>query len=240
MSTQIRSWIEVVEEGAEEPSRWNLLINDRPVPGGYVEKGEDGFLIHYPHLASKVLPTLEEAKRRLELAPPVFSEHMKIGRRAKEGSELITSEEAGDLLGVSRFRVNAMVASGVLAGCRIDGRTLVDRRSVEKRLARADVGGPQGQFANLFLFYQPADSVTQYVAEIDADDVDEIGVAKAFVQAIEEADAGDIEVRSFSDMRIYIRSHREQVPFETMSLDDFVERFNMPAQEAMDADLVEA
>lgn len=229
MTTQIRSWVEVVEDGAEEPLRWNLLINERPVPGGYVEKCDEGFRIHYPHLTEKILPTLDEAKRRLELAPPVFRESLKIGRMAQEGSDLITSEEAGEMLGVSRFRVNAMVASGVLAGLRRDGHTLVDRHSVERRLAKAEVTGPRGQFANRFLFYQSASEVnTLYVAEIEADDADEVAAAQSFTQRIQETKAGIAAVFNYSEMRSYMRTHRNEYLFETISLNELVCRF-LPA-----------
>ena len=117
MSTQVRTWTEYC--GAEgEPSRWDLSINDRPVPGGYIEKTVE---IHYPHLPLKTLTTLEEAKRSLELAPPISTAGLKVGRMADENSDLISSAEAGEILGVSRFRVNAMVASGVLPGRRNNG-----------------------------------------------------------------------------------------------------------------------
>lgn len=53
------------------PRAGDLSINDRPVPGGYIEKTAEGFEIHYPHLPLKKLTTLEEAKRSLELAPPI-------------------------------------------------------------------------------------------------------------------------------------------------------------------------
>ena len=76
MSTQVRTWTEYC--GAEgEPSRWDLSINDRPVPGGYIEKTAEGFEIHYPHLPLKKLTTLEEAKRSLELAPPISTAGLK-------------------------------------------------------------------------------------------------------------------------------------------------------------------
>lgn len=79
MSTQVRTWTEHC--GAEgEPSRWDLSINDRPVPGGYIEKTAEGFEIHYPHLPLKKLTTLEEAKRSLELAPPISTAGLKVGR----------------------------------------------------------------------------------------------------------------------------------------------------------------
>lgn len=135
MSTQVRTWTEYC--GAEgEPSRWDLSINDRPVPGGYIEKTAEGFEIHYPHLPLKKLTTLEEAKRSLELAPPISTAGLKVGRMADEDSDLISSAEAGEILGVSRFRVNAMVASGVLPGRRDNGKILVDRAAAEQKAAQ--------------------------------------------------------------------------------------------------------
>ncbi|MFR0869309.1 MAG: helix-turn-helix domain-containing protein [Adlercreutzia sp.] len=135
MSTQVRTWTEHC--GAEgEPSRWDLSINDRPVPGGYIEKTAEGFEIHYPHLPLKKLTTLEEAKRSLELAPPISTAGLKVGRIADEDSDLISSAEAGEILGVSRFRVNAMVASGVLPGRRDNGKILVDRAAAEQKAAK--------------------------------------------------------------------------------------------------------
>lgn len=239
MTTQIRSWVEVAEEGAEEPTRWNLLINDRPIPGGYVERCNEGFRTHYPHLAERILPTLDEAKHRLELAPPIFSESLKIGRMAKEGSDLITSEEAGEMLGVSRFRVNAMVASGVLAGRRSEGRTLVDRHSVERRLAQVDTVGPRGQFANQFLFYQSADeNDTLYVSEIDADDADEIATAKSFTQMIQAAEAGITAIFSYSEMRSYMRIHRNEYLFEALDLNELVTRYTLSSEEVDSLEVV--
>lgn len=123
MSTQIRTWTEHCNaEG--EPLRWELAINDRPVPGGYIEKTDGGFEIHYPHLASKTLPTLDEAKRSLELAPPISAAGLKVEKAAADNSELISTAEAGEMLGVSRFRVNAMVASGVLPAAATTERSL--------------------------------------------------------------------------------------------------------------------
>lgn len=107
----------------------------RPVPGGYIEKTAEGFEIHYPHLPLKKLTTLEEAKRSLELAPPISTAGLKVGRIADEDSDLISSAEAGEILGVSRFRVNAMVASGVLPGRRDNGKILVDRAAAEQKAA---------------------------------------------------------------------------------------------------------
>ena len=101
---------------------------------------------------------------------------------ADENSDLISSAEAGEILGVSRFRVNAMVASGVLPGRRNNGKILVDRAAAEQKAAQSLSEGPQGKFANLFLFYAPAGERTQYVAELEADDADSIERARAFQQ----------------------------------------------------------
>lgn len=69
------------------------------MPGGYIEKTAEGFEIHYPHLPLKKLTTLEEAKRSLELAPPISTAGLKVGRIADEDSDLISSAEAGEILG---------------------------------------------------------------------------------------------------------------------------------------------
>ena len=210
MSTQVRTWTEHC--GAEgEPSRWDLSINDRPVPGGYIEKTAEGFEIHYPHLPLKKLTTLEEAKRSLELAPPISTAGLKVGRIADEDSDLISSAEAGEILGVSRFRVNAMVASGVLPGRRDNGKILVDR-------------GPQGKFANLFLFYAPAGERTQYVAELEADDADSIERARAFAQEVMEDESEDaVEVRDYLRMRNFLRRHENEFEFARSVFGDLVE-----------------
>ena len=235
MSTQVRTWTEYC--GAEgEPSRWDLSINDRPVPGGYIEKTAEGFEIHYPHLPLKKLTTLEEAtllvagraykeaKRSLELAPPISTAGLKVGRIADEDSDLISSAEAGEILGVSRFRVNAMVASGVLPGRRDNGKILVDRAAAEQKAAQSLSEGPQGKFANLFLFYAPAGERTQYVAELEADDADSIERARAFAQEVMEDESEDaVEVRDYLRMRNFLRRHENEFEFARSVFGDLVE-----------------
>ncbi len=213
MSTQIRTWTEHCNaEG--EPLRWELAINDRPVPGGYIEKTADGFEIHYPHLASKTHATLDEAKRCLELAPPISTAGLKVEKIANEDSDLISTTEAGEMLGISRFRVNAMVASGVLPGRRDNGKILVDRAAVERKAAQGSSEGPQGKFASLFLFYAPADERVQYVAELEADNVDTIERARTFVQEVMEDDSDDaVEVRDYLRMRNFLRNHENEFEF---------------------------
>ena len=221
MSTQVRTWTEYC--GAEgEPSRWDLSINDRPVPGGYIEKTAEGFEIHYPHLPLKKLTTLEEAKRSLELAPPISTAGLKVGRIADEDSDLISSAEAGEILGVSRFRVNAMVASGVLPGRRDNGKILVDRAAAEQKAAQGLPEGPQGKFANLFLFYAPAGERTQYVTELEADDADSIERARAFAQEVMEDESEDaVEVRDY--LRNFLRRHENEFEFARSVFGDLVE-----------------
>lgn len=216
MTTQIRTWTEGdLRDG--EPARWDLSINDVPVPGGYIVRTGDGFEIHYPHLAVKTLSTLEEAKRHLELAPPITKAGLKVDRAATEDSELISAAEAGELLGVSRFRVNAMVASGVLPGRREAGAILVDRAAVERKAAAGTAQGPQGKFANLYLFYTPAGERTQYVAELDAEDGELIERARAFVKAVLDDDGDDeVEVRDFLRMRNYLRNHENEYEFSSL------------------------
>ena len=153
MTRQIRTWHE--REGAEgEPRCWDVRINGAPVPGGCIVQTDDGaFEVRYPRLATRTVPTLEEAKRRIELAPPITRPGMAVGKLLDDADEndLISPDEAGELLGLSRFRVNAMVANGVLAGTRHDGRVLVSRASVEARRARTATDGPAGRFARAFV-----------------------------------------------------------------------------------------
>lgn len=223
MTTQIRTWTEGdLRDG--EPARWDLSINDVPVPGGYIVRTGDGFEIHYPHLAVKTLSTLEEAKRHLELAPPITKAGLKVDRAATEDSELISTAEAGELLGVSRFRVNAMVASGVLPGRRDNGKILVDRAAVERKAAAGTAQGPQGKFANLFLFYAPAGERIQYMAELEADDADAIERARAFAQEVMEDESEDaVEVRDYLRMRNFLRRHENEFEFARSVFGDLVQ-----------------
>ena len=194
------------------------------MPGGYIEKTAEGFEIHYPHLPLKKLTTLEEAKRSLELAPPISTAGLKVGRMADEDSDLISSAEAGEILGVSRFRVNAMVASGVLPGRRDNGKILVDRAAAEQKAAQGLSEEPQGKFANLFLFYAPAGERTQYVAELETDDADSIERARAFAQEVMEDESEDaVEVRDYLRMRNFLRRHENEFEFARSVFGDLVE-----------------
>lgn len=134
MSRQIRTWEEGVDEATGRP-RWDVLINGRPVPGGYVvQTGSGEFEAHYPHVAAFTRPTLAEAKERLEWAPPVTSGMARIASPVEDDEEgFVSTEEAARALGVSVYRVNAMVADGKLAARRAaDGSAEVSRGSLAK------------------------------------------------------------------------------------------------------------
>ena len=101
-----------------------------------------------------------------------------------------------------------MVASGVLPGRRDNGKILVDRAAAEQKAAQGLSEGPQGKFANLFLFYAPAGERTQYVAELETDDADSIERARAFAQEVMEDESEDaVEVRDYLRMRNFLRRH---------------------------------
>ena len=190
MTRQIRTWHES-DTASGAPRRWTVSINDTPIPGGYVEETDNGrFEIHYPRLEPRTFDTLDEAKRRIELAPPITKGTMAIANPVddEEGDEFLSTDEAGEMLGISRYRVNAMVANGVLAGKRAGGRTLVSRRSVEARLSRSTSSGPIGRFAHTFICYYPGGNAEAYrIVEIDPERPEQIEAAKAFLQEIIDA-----------------------------------------------------
>lgn len=137
MSHQERTWVETKDEATGLP-RWNVLINGTPVPGGYVlQTAESSFEVHYPHVETFSKPSLAEAKERVEWAPPITLGSLRIAREAADDASdsFLDPEQAGELLGVSRYRVNAMVANGRLAARRAaDGSRLVSRASVQALL----------------------------------------------------------------------------------------------------------
>lgn len=230
MSTQTRTWTEHCNEKGE-PFRWDLAINGVPVPGGFVVKSNEGFEIHYPHMDAKTIDTLDEAKRRLELAPPISKTGLKIDREADEGSELITTEEAGSILGISRFRINAMVSSGILPGKRQGGQTLVDRDAVLRKASMEAEPGPQGKFANLFLFYEPEGEGIQYFCEVDADDQQLVEDAKEFVRDIMSDESDRVEVRDYLSTQNFTRNRSNDTSFEKTTLAGIVLQRSLRLQE---------
>lgn len=115
MSHQERSWVEKTDEATGKP-RWDVLINGVAVPGGYVlQIAPDVFEAHYPRIEPFTRPTLAEAKERLEWAPPITSGVAHIGTEvADDSAGFVSTEEAAEALGVSVYRVNAMVSNGKL------------------------------------------------------------------------------------------------------------------------------
>lgn len=223
MSTQVRTWTEYC--GAEgEPSRWGS-VHQRPPRAGRLYR-ENRRRVRDP--LSTPSPQKAHHPRGGEAqpgaGPTVSTAGLKVGRIADEDSDLISSAEAGEILGVSRFRVNAMVASGVLPGRRDNGKILVDRAAAEQKAAQGLSEGPQGKFANLFLFYAPAGERTQYVAELEADDADSIERARAFAQEVMEDESEDaVEVRDYLRMRNFLRRHENEFEFARSVFGDLVE-----------------
>lgn len=134
MSHQQRTWVETEDEHTGLP-RWNVLINGTPVPNGYIlQTGSETFEVHYPHIEPFSKPTLAEAKERIEWAPPITLGSARIAHEAADdpSDSFLDPVQAGELLGVSQYRVNAMVANGRLAARRrADGSCVVSRVSVQ-------------------------------------------------------------------------------------------------------------
>lgn len=119
MSHQERTWVEAADETTGR-KRWNVLINGKPVPGGYIVQNNEGvYEAHYPHIATFTRPSLAEAKERLEWAPPITSGVAHIALEIDDDPEgFLDPNDAAQKLGVSVHRVSAMVANGKLAARR--------------------------------------------------------------------------------------------------------------------------
>ncbi len=143
MSHQERTWVKTSDERSGKP-RWDVLINGKPVPGGFVlELGDGRFEAHYPHIEPFVKPTLREAQERLEWAPPITHGVSRIGTEIEEDlAGFVSVDDAAAKLGVSVFRVNAMVANGKLAARRAsDGSAQIGCGSLEALLAKENGNG---------------------------------------------------------------------------------------------------
>ena len=137
MSHQERTWIETVDDATGRP-RWNVLINGAPVPGGYIVQVDAGaYEVHYPHIVPFTRATLAEAKERVEWAPPITSGVARIADEVDNDPKgFLDPDAAAERLGVSVYRVNAMVANGKLAARRLpDGTPEVSASSLETLLA---------------------------------------------------------------------------------------------------------
>ena len=119
MSHQQRTWVETTDQASGMP-RWDVYINGNPVPGGYILRLANGqFEAHYPHIAPFAKETLVAAKERLEWAPPITSGALRIAREVPDDPRgFIGRDAAAEKLGMSVYRVNAMVANGKLTARR--------------------------------------------------------------------------------------------------------------------------
>ena len=135
MSHQARTWVEGVDETTGCP-RWDVLINGRSVPGGYIVQTEGGdYEAHYPRMVPFRRATLEQAKERLEWAPPITTGQLAIGNEIDQDEHgFVCREKAAECLGVSVPRVNAMVSNGKLAARRAADGYEVGRSSIERIL----------------------------------------------------------------------------------------------------------
>lgn len=137
MSHQERTWVETVDDATGRP-RWNVLINGTPVPGGYIVQDDAGaYEVHYPHIAPFTRATLAEAKERVEWVPPITSGVARIAAEVNNDPKgFLDPDAAAERLGISVYRVNAMVANGKLAARRRpDGTPEVSASSLETLLA---------------------------------------------------------------------------------------------------------
>lgn len=185
----VRTW-STPYKNAEENQHWDLFIDDKLIKKAFVVETDDGFQGNYPKLTSRVFDTLEHAKRWIEFAPPISHDGMAIGKHVEslpEDDELISLEEAGKILGVKRFRVNAMIANGTLAAKRDGEDYVVSRSSVLARLkARGEDPNPAGRFANIYLLYLPNALEVEFIlTEIDVNDTEQVERASAFVKKLE-------------------------------------------------------
>lgn len=181
-----RTWVERQLDEGHGSTRWDMLLDGKPVEGAYIERSEQGdFDLHFPRLKPTSAPTLEQAQRILEGAPLTRRSGIAIGRSADAEEETIEVDEAAAMLGVSRGRVNAMVANGVLAALRKDGIVRVGVQSILNYLGRENDGAPQGRFAHKFVQYFPdADGDAFILLEVDADNEEQVSHAKAFVDRV--------------------------------------------------------
>ncbi|MBR2834747.1 MAG: helix-turn-helix domain-containing protein [Coriobacteriales bacterium] len=141
MTKQIRTWVESHDQKTGL-GRWDISINGTPIPGGYiVELETGGFEAHYPHLVPFIKPSLAQAKERLEWAPPIMGGgqmHIASYASAEDTDGFISIDDAAQKLGVSRYRINAMVSNGKLCAYRkTDGSVFVSKTSLENLLNAA-------------------------------------------------------------------------------------------------------
>ena len=209
-----RTFEEVKDEATGEVVRWNLLQDDKYIEGAYIEKvDEEAFGLHFPRLEYRTVPTLSIAKAIFIDAPLLKRRCIAIGHQSSETQRdaFVTLSEAAELLELSRARVGAMVANGVLSAKEFDGEALVSRKSIERKLGTQDINGPSGKFANQFVQYFPDSSVNEfYLAEVDAMNANALEAAKGFVNDVQgnEKHPGGARLVSYkSAMRLRSSRH---------------------------------
>lgn len=184
-----RTWVEEKNDEGETV-RWSMLVDGEPLDGAYVSLAERGsYEIHFPRLVPSIVPSLPVALETLENAPLTKRKGIAIGRQAGEADRSLfsTVDEVADGLGVSRSRINAMVANGVLAASRFEGEVMVSKSSVDRYRSAGQEPGARGRFANKFVQYLPDRGCGEYyLLEVDAFDEDQIAYAEEFVRSIRE------------------------------------------------------
>lgn len=233
-----RTWEVVKAQETEEPIRWNMLIDGEPVDGAYIERVVDeGYALHFPRLVPSTMSNLENAKHALENAPLCKSKGISIRRPAvlSADDELVSVEDATQMLGVVRPRINAMVANGVLAATRKDGAVFISKKSVLKRAGQESASGPKGRFANRFVQYFPNVEEDAFVLlEVDMEDEEQINEARSFVERVradEESTAGArvvgyktaMKLRTSQDL-VSGNAHNGIIPFSWFAEEDYLEQ----------------
>lgn len=206
-----RNWEEVYDGSKGAPVRWNMTQAGHVVEGAFIEPGTNGgFNLHFPRLVPCEVDSLEEAKRILERAPLASSNGISIGcaLSVEQADDLIDVDTAAEMLGVSRWRVNAMVANGSVSASRTASGLRISRESVEKRASGGESNGPCGRFAHRFLQYFPDKKVNAFHL-IEVDDSDEIQMRRAcdIIDAIDK-DKGHLGAARLLDYRDAMRLRR--------------------------------
>lgn len=182
-----RTWCVGHCDDAGLADRWDMMIDGRPLEGAYIERTEQGsYALRFPRLTETTVQSLETAMRILEEAPLTKRRGIAIGRQATEEdpAAFASISEACELLGVSRSRVTAMVANGVLSAKRVDGEVVVGRSSLGCCDSEG-LSGPRGRFANRFVQYYPDARKREFLlVEVDAADESQVLEAKAFVDRV--------------------------------------------------------
>lgn len=210
-----RTWEEVKDAETGEAVRWNMLIDDALFEEAYIELVEKGtYALHFPRLVETTVPSLPVAMATLENAPLTKRRGIAIGHETKSDirEDFMGIDEVVTALGVSRSRVTAMIANGVLSAKRFDGEVVVSSASVEAYGAQDGKPQARGRFANKFIQYFPDREKNEfYLAEVDVSDSDQVIEAQAFVDSVRDTEkhpGGARLVGYRSAMKLKSSSHR--------------------------------